>query len=141
MAAPSFSSFPPSFGSFPDLDGNEKQTSLPVDEGKRKKKRKKEREDRDDKDRRKGDQKHESSRSKAPELWDTTLDDERLKAQEDQRLRHGKEIRTRSPPRTSSPSLFYSDRKGDPMNIQYGGLHAGDVPKHWLVGGKYGRTL
>ena len=31
--------------------------------------------------------------------------------------------------------FFYSDRKGDLLNIQYGGLHAGDVPKYRLVGG------
>lgn len=29
---------------------------------------------------------------------------------------------------------FYSDRKGDPLNIQYNGLHRGDVPKyHWVA--------
>ena len=31
--------------------------------------------------------------------------------------------------------FFYSDRKGDLLNIQYGGLHAGDIPKYRLVGG------
>ncbi|KAJ7706309.1 NRDE-2, necessary for RNA interference-domain-containing protein [Mycena rosella] len=29
--------------------------------------------------------------------------------------------------------LFYSDRKGDPLNIQYGGLHSRDVPKYHSV--------
>jgi hypothetical protein len=29
--------------------------------------------------------------------------------------------------------LFYSDRIGDPLNVHYGGLHAGDIPKHHLV--------
>lgn len=28
---------------------------------------------------------------------------------------------------------FYSDRRGDFLNIQYGGLHVGDVPKYYLV--------
>ncbi|KAJ7487463.1 NRDE-2, necessary for RNA interference-domain-containing protein [Mycena galericulata] len=34
--------------------------------------------------------------------------------------------------RQASPTsrLFYSDRKGDPLNIQYGGLHSRDVPKY-----------
>lgn len=31
--------------------------------------------------------------------------------------------------------FFYSDRKGDLLNIQYGGFHAGDIPKYRLVGG------
>ena len=31
--------------------------------------------------------------------------------------------------------FFYSDRKGDLLNIQYGGLHAGDIPKYRIVGG------
>ncbi len=31
--------------------------------------------------------------------------------------------------------LFYSDRRGDMLNIQFGGLHAGDVPRHHLVNG------
>ena len=31
--------------------------------------------------------------------------------------------------------LFYSDRRGDMLNIQFGGLHVGDVPKYRLVDG------
>jgi len=31
--------------------------------------------------------------------------------------------------------FFYSDRKGDLLNIQYGGLYAGDIPKYRIVGG------
>ncbi|KAF8912990.1 NRDE-2, necessary for RNA interference-domain-containing protein [Gymnopilus junonius] len=34
---------------------------------------------------------------------------------------------------------FYSDRKGDLKNIQYGGLHSGDIPKYRLVAG--GRSV
>ncbi|KAJ7038329.1 NRDE-2, necessary for RNA interference-domain-containing protein [Mycena alexandri] len=30
----------------------------------------------------------------------------------------------------STSRLFYSDRRGDPLNIQYGGLHSRDVPKY-----------
>ena len=29
--------------------------------------------------------------------------------------------------------LFYSDRRGDSLNVRFGGLHAGDIPKHYLV--------
>ena len=31
--------------------------------------------------------------------------------------------------------FFYSDRKGDLLNIHYGGLHADDIPKYRIVGG------
>ncbi|KAK2461663.1 hypothetical protein APHAL10511_006126 [Amanita phalloides] len=34
---------------------------------------------------------------------------------------------------------FYSDRRGDMLNIQFGGLHVGDVPKYHLVDG--GRSI
>ncbi|KAJ7293452.1 NRDE-2, necessary for RNA interference-domain-containing protein [Mycena rebaudengoi] len=50
---------------------------------------------------------------------------------------HSKDVKAkdRKDPRDdeTDPShsrLFYSDRKGDPLNIRYGGLHAGDVPKY-----------
>jgi hypothetical protein len=32
--------------------------------------------------------------------------------------------------------VFYTDRKGDRLNVRYGGLHTADVPKYRLVGGK-----
>jgi len=51
------------------------------------------------------------------------LDDERLKAEEARQ-------------RKDSPAVFYTDRKGDRLNVRYGGLHAADVPKYRLVGGK-----
>ena len=37
--------------------------------------------------------------------------------------------------------FFYSDRKGDLLNVQYGGLHAGDIPKYRLVGGMKAKYL
>lgn len=33
--------------------------------------------------------------------------------------------------------LFFVDRRGDPLNVQYGGLHAGNIPKHRLVAGMF----
>lgn len=35
------------------------------------------------------------------------------------------------------PSSSFSDRKGDPLNIRYGGLHTRDVPKYHIVGQIY----
>ncbi|KAJ7783652.1 NRDE-2, necessary for RNA interference-domain-containing protein [Mycena maculata] len=41
-----------------------------------------------------------------------------------------KERRTTDEQADSTSRLFYSDRKGDPLNIQYGGLHSREVPKY-----------
>jgi hypothetical protein len=38
--------------------------------------------------------------------------------------------------RRDAPAVFYTDRKGDRLNVSYGGLHAGDIPKYRLVGGQ-----
>ena len=32
--------------------------------------------------------------------------------------------------------VYFTDRRGDPLNVLYGGLYAGDIPKHRLVGGE-----
>lgn len=48
--------------------------------------------------------------------------DERRKAEEDRK-------------RSDEKPLYYSDRVGDPLNLRYGGLHAGDVPKYKLFAG------
>ncbi|KAF9527838.1 NRDE-2, necessary for RNA interference-domain-containing protein [Crepidotus variabilis] len=32
-----------------------------------------------------------------------------------------------------SNQLFYSDRRGDVLNVQYGGLHTGDIPRYHVV--------
>jgi hypothetical protein len=38
-----------------------------------------------------------------------------------------------APKETLQDRLFYSDRRGDFLNIQFGGLHVGDVPKYHVV--------
>lgn len=117
MTAPSFSSFPPSFASFPDIDpGPSKRPSGPseqFDDKKRKVTGKdKHKKRRSDKDRHKSPTEH------------YLADDEKLKARED-----AKRVESEQ-----SQRLFYSDRKGDALNVQYGGLHAGDVPKYHIYG-------
>ena len=32
---------------------------------------------------------------------------------------------------------YYSSYKGDELNLRYGGLHRGDVPKYRRIGGKF----
>jgi hypothetical protein len=124
-------SAPPSFASFPDLDiGPSNPPNVPRNIGHRK-----------------GDKKHEKKRDhdkgkkrKRPydidvenvderhQVWHQNSDDERLKAEEDRQSGHAT-----TTGRSGSPLLFYTDRKGDPMNVRYGGLHAGDVSKYHLV--------
>jgi hypothetical protein len=95
---PSFSSFPPSFASFPDF-GSESQASTEKDrktgvkDGHRKRKRPLSSEG------------HEKRKAKKDHIEILDL-----------------------------PPSSYSDRKGDSLNIRYGGLHTRDVPKYHLVG-------
>ncbi|KAH0838206.1 NRDE-2, necessary for RNA interference-domain-containing protein [Lanmaoa asiatica] len=140
MSASSFS-IPPSFSSFPDIGPGPSNRSPsparnespynhhPTDFSRRNKseKRTHREKDRPPSKREKNFSPSDDWRSNEPRVVDTLLDDERLKANED-RLRleqHGQE-RDRWVPRP----LFYSDRKGDPLNVTYGCLHTGDVPKY-----------
>jgi hypothetical protein len=129
MTTPSFSSFP-SFDSFPELDpgpSGRRSTSPPqpkrIDEKRRKDKEKR------DKGKHRQDKRHsEKSTRPADHSSDSRIavpDDERLKAEEDRQRKD------------TSPAVFYEDRKGDRLNVRYGGLYAGDVPKYRLVGGKF----
>ncbi|KAL5519041.1 hypothetical protein ACEPAH_724 [Sanghuangporus vaninii] len=121
MSAPSFSSFPPVFGSFPDL-GTGSSSSHPQSKEKKERDRdsdKRERK-REKKHNRKGDEEREHSsrhRKKRSEL-------------NDEGGAH------KSPIVASQEDLnrfFYIDRKGDELNIRYGSLHSRDVPKYWHV--------
>ncbi|KAG5718792.1 UPF0614 protein [Termitomyces sp. T112] len=115
MSAPSFSSFPPSFSSFPDLDTGPSTPSLaqPTKKGSR---------DKDKRERRKGKSK---DKKRSPGSTTDTLD---CNSENSRYIEHD----------TSSASnitsrFYYSDRKGDLYNIQYGGLHAGDIPKYHII--------
>lgn len=142
MSAPSFSSFPPAFASFPDLDpGPSKRSSTPSEHPPDIKKREKRRRDRDDKDRKEKKHRREKHRD-SPDRHSSRqhthiayagLDDERAKAKEDSSIRAEKSY-VSSSDREQLP--YYTDRKGDPLNVQYGGLHAGSVPRYHLVSGE-----
>ena len=148
MSAPSFSSFPPSFSTFPDLDSaqpaasssssTEKKPSSVLrskseqkEEGKRKQsneknKRGKDRERRDESG-------HRSKHRERHREREHHTTDEYLKEREDA-YRRGLEG-----PGSANDTLLtvFSDRKGDLLNVKYGGLHAGDIPKYYIVGRKY----
>lgn len=143
MSAPSFPSFPPSFTSFPDLEegsssrraneggGSEvsrskskgrKHASKPKDgEIGKISHRKRDKQNRKDSHDHRTDEhgsrtKHRSSSKREARDRDSFLDDERLQRSSE----------TRS-------NLFFSDHKGDSLNVVYGGLHSGDVPKYSFI--------
>ncbi|KAG6832297.1 hypothetical protein H0H92_003530 [Tricholoma furcatifolium] len=116
MSAPSFSSFPPSFSSFPDFEADSivctsaqsTATKSSLDKDKREKK---------SKDKSKG-----RKRSR-----------HRHKDDHDQDHVDGRKTSTPSITNNETSRIYYSDKKGDTYNIQYGGLHAGDIPKYHIV--------
>lgn len=131
MSAPSFSSFPPSFSSFPDLDptpskereagSSRKETHREGKERREETSSKHRRRDKEDKKERKREKERHKSRHGNDQP--STRDE-------------GTRDRRDTEPSASEHRFFYSDRKGDRMNIQYGGLHAGDVPKYHVLGGR-----
>ncbi|KAH9837066.1 NRDE-2, necessary for RNA interference-domain-containing protein [Rhodofomes roseus] len=145
MSAPSFSSFPSSFSSFPVLDpGPSKRPATPAEQSADARKKKKKKKDREEKERKGRQHKHDRAEYDSRERRTDRskkhkedspyagFDDERLKAQEDVFLRAEKASH-------SEQLLYFTDRKGDPLNTQYGGLYAGSVPRYYLVGG--GKTI
>ena len=140
---PSFSSFPPSFSSFPDTgDSSRKDSEAAIsstppaqrrdikDEGKQsdRKKRKRDRRDKgsnlgqiSSSERRSG-----SGSRGSQDHGQVIHDDERIKAEEDSARRAGQQ--------DDSQLVFFSDKKGDPLNTQYGGMYSKDIPKYHLAG-------
>ncbi|KAF9022470.1 hypothetical protein BDZ89DRAFT_1102857 [Hymenopellis radicata] len=104
MSAPSFSSFPPSFSSFPDDEPGPSNRPTP-DATSTRKSDKKHRKDKEDKH---GRDKKGKSERKERHRSERTVDEEATR-------------------------YFYSDKRGDQYNIQYGSLHEGDVPKYKSV--------
>jgi hypothetical protein len=125
MSAPSFSSFPPSFSSFPDLEPGPSKTSE-IGEAKSRDRTKKEREDESRKETRKKRRKHKSdegdvkgrSRSGRTGTGD------------------GAGSMTQESARDTSDQHWYSDRKGDSLNVIYGSIHSGNIPRYRLVEGE-----
>ncbi|KAH7912572.1 NRDE-2, necessary for RNA interference-domain-containing protein [Hygrophoropsis aurantiaca] len=126
----SFSSLPPSFSSFPDLDPgpSNSQSSRPND-GKPERRSKK---DKHEKKQKKDRVKHVDKSTRRAQDWNTQalLNDEKLKAEEDRVRLEQEGLESRQ---LDSHPTFYSDRKGDALNVTYGHLHAGDIPKYHPV--------
>jgi len=137
---PSFSSFPPSFASFPDFGGNSTQdkekaasSTVPVQKRGPKEKDKKSARKKRERDRRDRHSSPSPSRERGGGSRDLQndgqfFDDERKKAEEDSARR------TRQ--QDVSQPVFFSDKKGDPLSVQYGGIASKDIPRYHLVGRK-----
>ena len=127
---PSFSSFPPSFGSFPDVEHNPAREASSAS-GQRKGMR--EKDEASDRKKKKRDRRVNQSQTSSHERGrrshnlkadNYALDDERIKADESRTAKQ----------QDVSQLAFFSDRKGDPLNVQYGGIYSKQVPKYHLVG-------
>ena len=151
MSAPSFTSFPKSFSSFPDFE--EGSSSLPNSRQSRDSESRKNREYESE---RHG---HSKKRSRSRERTDRKKDKrkrERHGTDDDKKRRHrdrahnerseeGHRSQT-GQTRVDSSDLMYRedgsilfvfDRKGDPLNVTYGGLHSGDIPRYRFFAGKH----
>ena len=132
------SSLPPSFSSFPDLGGSSgKDTETSALAAKRRnfkdedkqsdrKKRKRDKRDRSSNLGRIPSSERGSTSRNSQDHGQTFHGDERIKAEEDSALRAGQQDVSRP--------VFFSDKKGDPLSIQYGGIYSKDIPKYRLVG-------
>ena len=148
MAAPSFSSFPPAFDSFPDLEQG--SSSGPREEergsrhGKHKEKKhgsKQERGEMDEKSRRYDRGKHEKKKDRRHDVDDRAVDrHERGHSSKHRRRRstsrddESTHVKDSAAMHESFNRIFFLDRKGDELNIVYGSIHAGDIPKYRHVG-------
>ncbi|KAG2350232.1 hypothetical protein BDR05DRAFT_1007388 [Suillus weaverae] len=149
MSTPSFSSFPPSFASFPDLDPGPSRNTLDrtrnessTDTREKDRKVKKDKNRRGSKkltDESRKDKKHKTAKHDLEPVlprqhghtWKgaSIPDDEKIKAEEDRRLAKS-DIQESQ---WDSRPVFFSDRKGDQLNVTYGGIHAGNIPKYHIV--------
>ena len=153
MPAPSFTSFPPTFSSFPDFgepSSNQQPVPGPSDD----------RRNRSPSPRRKNGTKERRKRDKTHKKEKSVFDDDRRHRRSHSHTRKEKERAHRDPAKEElrrteankqsrpvedrdidhtlgSSYHFYSDRKGDQLNVVYGSLHAGAVPKHSLVGSEF----
>lgn len=151
MSAPSFSSFQPSFTSFPELDqdssSKSRLASLPKHSKDKDKARRDHRSGRHDeqklsrrnsdkhdgksgkKSRRKG--RHSRSRSN-----DGTKPNHAEKRGGDSRNFESESSQPNNSSSSSDSRLFFYDRVGDLLNVRYGGMHVGDISSYRSVAGE-----
>ena len=116
MAHQPFSSFPPVFDSFPDLEApgpsTRRRDTLGADDARRKRSGNKSRPD--GKKEKKQDRREAAKNSHEEKYRDSS--------------RHAKVYES---------TAYFRDTKGDELNVSYGYLHARDVPKYNAAAGEY----
>lgn len=135
---PSFSSFPPTFNSFPDAEAGPskpKQESSATREDQHHRVSKSRNEDKATREKRKTDMSA-NDKDKGKKKSRRHRDANHEQSGDDRHLIR-RESGLYSSTTDSASRLFYSDRKGDVLNVKYGGLHKGDIPKHHLLASEY----
>lgn len=145
MPPPSFSSFPPIFNSFPDLDapnapgsstqGRHDDPGSPRRNEKHTKDRKRDKdEDRAERAKRR---KKEKRRDRG-NVSDGSQDNSQERLPGSRSRRHRNDVgRSDEAAQRMQSRLFYEDHRGDGLNVKFGGLYAGDIPKYSLARRKF----
>lgn len=176
MSTSSFSSFPLSFSTFPELEpgtsSRKSDSEVPRERDKKSKSKdnlesKKEGRDRNRGKRKDRDRSRERERKKEKEKFRERSRDRYSERETDRKRERDRESKFRhkhrdhendkrrsKPPSFDEPEregsfvtdlkkhedsyrLYFTDAKGDPLTLQYGGLYAGDIPRYHLHRGKY----
>lgn len=149
MSSSSFSSFPPSFSSFPDLEPSPSKETLThsTEDGQRGKNRDGEHKDKKKKGKVREKQQEMSSRHKTrreegdlPKHRESTREAVGHRPTDEQPTDNDKrmsEAQVFLDSMLQTRSIYYSDRKGDELTVKYGRLHAGDIPKYNILGREY----
>ncbi|KAI5123567.1 hypothetical protein M0805_003385 [Coniferiporia weirii] len=154
MAAPSFSSFPSIFESRREREPGPSSRSQSVykretvndavDGTKHKEKRKGDAKDineineREGKSKRKGHERRQKSRHGRDDGMSNHngfRDDNRTskhRGKQAELVGNGRDAKYLSQAKGGS-EMFFQDGRGDPLNITYGGLHTGDIPRYWHI--------
>lgn len=115
----------PTFSSFPDLDPQPSQSKAKDKTKDKAKKRHRSRSRSRDRERHK-DKDREGKKDK-----DGKKKKDKDRHRDDQRDKVYEEVYDiRKDERDAGLRYFYSDRRGDPLNITYGRIHSGDIPKY-----------
>lgn len=125
----------PSFTSFPQFEAEPSRPQSPSDESQRKSDKRKHEKSGSSSKRRDHERRRDSSKERRREK-DRHKKRDKDKHRDKDGKRREDERRSRADDIVDeSYRLFFSDRRPDHLNVQYGGLHAGDIPKYRMKAG------
>lgn len=123
----------PSFSSFPELEPGPSTRH----DGERDRARAKHQDKDEDRHKRKKHSSHDRSRHKDSSARDNDRKRDKDRPRERERdsgrdsKRDSERRRDTREPSAAFSSVYVSDRRGDPFNVTYGGLHAASVPRYY----------